>query len=121
MRHFLNGLPAHADAGQMNLYLNYAREHWSNPDENPPIGLILCSEHDATVAHYALGNLGNKVLARVPVDFADGGGVDAKAQGEAERIRSMRGRHETKLLHGKECTVLIYTGDGVRAPDFMHS
>jgi hypothetical protein len=54
----------HADAGQMNLYLNYAREHWSNPDENPPIGLILCSEQDAVVAHYALGNLGNKVLAR---------------------------------------------------------
>ena len=34
----------------MNLYLNYAREHWTNPDENPPIGLILCSEHDAAVA-----------------------------------------------------------------------
>jgi predicted nuclease of restriction endonuclease-like (RecB) superfamily len=30
----------HADAGQMNLYLNYAREQWSNPHENPPIGLI---------------------------------------------------------------------------------
>jgi hypothetical protein len=54
----------HADAGQMNLYLNYAREHWSNPDEHPPIGLILCSEQDAAVAHYALGNLGNRVLAR---------------------------------------------------------
>jgi predicted nuclease of restriction endonuclease-like (RecB) superfamily len=54
----------HADAGQMNLYLNYAREHWTNVDENPPIGLILCSEHDAAVAHYALGNLGNQVLAR---------------------------------------------------------
>ncbi|HMF75190.1 MAG TPA: PDDEXK nuclease domain-containing protein [Bryobacteraceae bacterium] len=54
----------HADAGQMNLYLNYAREHWTNPDENPPIGLILCSEHDVAVAHYALGNLGNQVLAR---------------------------------------------------------
>jgi hypothetical protein len=45
-------------------YFIYAREHWSNSDENPPIGLILCSEHDAAVAHYALGNLGNKVLAR---------------------------------------------------------
>jgi len=55
---------SHADAGQMNLYLNYAREHWANPDENPPVGLILCSEHDVAVAHYALGNLGNKVLAR---------------------------------------------------------
>jgi predicted nuclease of restriction endonuclease-like (RecB) superfamily len=54
----------HADAGQMNLYLNYAREHWTNTDENPPIGLILCSEHDAAVAHYALGNLRNQVLAR---------------------------------------------------------
>jgi hypothetical protein len=48
----------------MNLYLNYAREHWTNTDENPPIGLILCSEHDAAVAHYALGYLGNQVLAR---------------------------------------------------------
>jgi len=54
----------HADAGQMNLYLNYAREHWTHADENPPVGLILCSEKDAAVAHYALGNLNNKVLAR---------------------------------------------------------
>jgi predicted nuclease of restriction endonuclease-like (RecB) superfamily len=54
----------HADAGQMNLYLNYARQHWSNPDENPPVGLILCSEKDAAVAHYSLGGLGKTVLAR---------------------------------------------------------
>jgi predicted nuclease of restriction endonuclease-like (RecB) superfamily len=54
----------HADAGQMNLYLNYARKHWVNPDENPPVGLILCSEHDAAVAHYSLESLGNTVLAR---------------------------------------------------------
>jgi len=53
----------HADTGQMNLYLNYAREHWTHPDENPPVGLILCSERNEAVAHYALGNLGNKVLA----------------------------------------------------------
>lgn len=25
----------------MNLFLNYAREHWTNSEENPPIGLIL--------------------------------------------------------------------------------
>jgi predicted nuclease of restriction endonuclease-like (RecB) superfamily len=53
----------HADAGQMNLYLNYAREHWTLADEHPPIGLILCSEKDEAVAHYALGNLSNKVLS----------------------------------------------------------
>jgi len=48
----------------MNLYLNYAREHWSLPDENPPVGLILCSERDAAIAHYALEGLRKTVLAR---------------------------------------------------------
>lgn len=54
---------SHADAGQMHLYLNYAREHWVKPGENPPVGLILCAEKGAAEAHYALDNLSNKVLA----------------------------------------------------------
>ena len=53
----------HADAGQMHLYLNYAREHWTHPDENPPVGLILCAQKDHSVARYALEGLSNKVLA----------------------------------------------------------
>ena len=52
----------HADAGQIHLYLNYAREHWAMPGENPPVGLILCAEKDAAVAHYALENLPNKIV-----------------------------------------------------------
>lgn len=54
---------SYADAGQMHLYLNYAREHWVKPGENPPVGLILCAEKGAAEAHYALDNLANKVLA----------------------------------------------------------
>jgi predicted nuclease of restriction endonuclease-like (RecB) superfamily len=53
----------HADAGQMHLYLNYAREHWTNEGENPPVGVILCTQKDAAVVHYSLENLPNKVLA----------------------------------------------------------
>jgi hypothetical protein len=34
---------SHTDAGQMHLYLNYAREHWAKPGENPPVGLIICA------------------------------------------------------------------------------
>src|SRR2546421_311464 len=45
---------SHADAGQMHLYLNYAREHWTHHDENPPVGLILCAQKDEALAHYAL-------------------------------------------------------------------
>ena len=53
----------HADAGQMNLYLNYARKNWMHEDENPPVGLILCSQRNEAIAQYALGGLTNKVMA----------------------------------------------------------
>jgi hypothetical protein len=53
-----------AAAGQMHLYLNYAREHWMHEGENPPVGVILCAQKGEAVAHYALEGLANKVLAR---------------------------------------------------------
>ena len=52
-----------ADSGQMHLYLNYARERWTLPSENPPVGLILCAGADAAVARYALQGHPNQVLA----------------------------------------------------------
>jgi len=54
---------SHADSGQMHMYLNYAAEHWTHDDENPPVGLILCAEHDEAVARYSLEGLPNKVMA----------------------------------------------------------
>lgn len=58
------GKLTHADAGQMHMYLNYARKHWTNEGENPPVGLILCSQPDDALAEYALEGLPNKILAR---------------------------------------------------------
>lgn len=53
----------YADAGQMHMYLNYAREHWTYPGENPPVGLILCNKKNEAVAHYALEGLSNILAA----------------------------------------------------------
>jgi predicted nuclease of restriction endonuclease-like (RecB) superfamily len=53
---------SHADAGQMNVYLNYAREHWSLPGENPPVGIILCSGKSEALVRYATDSLPNKML-----------------------------------------------------------
>ncbi|OAM90403.1 PDDEXK nuclease domain-containing protein [Termitidicoccus mucosus] len=58
------GKLTHADAGQMHMYLNYAREHWMQEGENRPVGLILCSESNDVLAQYALEGLPNQVLAR---------------------------------------------------------
>ena len=54
----------HADSGQMNLYLNYAREHWVQPGENPPVGVILCSGKGEALVRYATDALPNKLLVR---------------------------------------------------------
>ena len=52
---------SYADAGQMNMYLNYAEEHWTKEGENPPIGLILCSGEKKTVVKYTLKGM-KKIL-----------------------------------------------------------
>jgi predicted nuclease of restriction endonuclease-like (RecB) superfamily len=62
---------SHADAGQMNLYLNYAREHWTHESENPPVGLILCTEKEAAVAHYALGGLDHIIAGQYKLALPD--------------------------------------------------
>lgn len=54
----------HADAGQMHLYLNYARDHWIQPGENPPVGVILCSSKSEALVRYATDALPNKLLVR---------------------------------------------------------
>jgi predicted nuclease of restriction endonuclease-like (RecB) superfamily len=54
---------SYAAAGQMHMYLNYAREHWVKASENPPVGLILSASRDAEEARYALDGLPNPVLA----------------------------------------------------------
>lgn len=53
----------HADAGPMSLYLSYAKKHWTHPEENPPVGLILCSDAAENMVRYTLDTLPSKVLA----------------------------------------------------------
>jgi predicted nuclease of restriction endonuclease-like (RecB) superfamily len=57
------GSLTHADVGQMHLYCNYAKAHWTLEGENPPVGLILCADKGSTLARYALDGLPNKVMA----------------------------------------------------------
>ena len=44
----------HQDVGQMDMYVRMYEEHKRRPDDNPTIGLILCSERNNTVAKYSV-------------------------------------------------------------------
>lgn len=52
----------HGDAGQMNLYLNYYKEHEMTEGDNPPVGLILCADKDDSLVRYATGGMANELF-----------------------------------------------------------
>jgi predicted nuclease of restriction endonuclease-like (RecB) superfamily len=53
---------SHGDAGQMNFYLNYFRENVMADGDNPPVGLILCTDRDETHVKYATSGMDNSLF-----------------------------------------------------------
>ncbi|MBR6767843.1 MAG: DUF1016 family protein [Clostridia bacterium] len=49
--------------GQLNMYLNYYANEVNDQDDNPPIGIILCTDKDNFDVQYALGGLSNQIFA----------------------------------------------------------
>ncbi len=52
----------HADAGQMNMYLNYYSDNEREIDDNPPIGIILCAGKNENLVKYATNNLSQSIF-----------------------------------------------------------
>jgi predicted nuclease of restriction endonuclease-like (RecB) superfamily len=78
-----------AYAGQMNLYLNYLKEEVAFPDENPPVGIILCSEKDAEEVHYATAGMdSNLFVSRYLVALPSEAQLKRWLREEQERLKS---------------------------------
>lgn len=54
---------SHQDVGQMDMYVRMYEEQKRRTDDNPTIGLILCSEHNHTVAKYSVLNESKQLFA----------------------------------------------------------
>ena len=52
----------HTDAGQMNFYLNYFKDNETSSTDNPPIGIILCTDRRTSTVKYATGSLDNQLF-----------------------------------------------------------
>jgi predicted nuclease of restriction endonuclease-like (RecB) superfamily len=52
----------HGDAGQMNFYLNYFKKHLMAEGDQPPVGILLCSDKDETKVEYATAGLDRKLF-----------------------------------------------------------
>ena len=49
--------------GQLNMYLNYYKTEINDEGDNPPIGIILCTDKGNINIEYALGLLSNNIFA----------------------------------------------------------
>ena len=55
--------------GQLNMYLNYYASEVNDEGDNPPIGLILCTDKGNVDIQYALGGLNNNIFASKYVTY----------------------------------------------------
>lgn len=55
--------------GQLNMYLNYYAAEVNDELDNPPIGIILCTDKDSVAAEYALGGLSNNIFASQYISY----------------------------------------------------
>lgn len=52
----------HEYASQLNLYMNYYKHEVMQADDNPPIGLLLCTDYGMTTVQYATEGLSHNLF-----------------------------------------------------------
>ncbi len=57
------GTLTHQDLGQMQMYVNYYEREIAAPDENPPIGIVLCADKNEAVVRYTLPEDNQQIFA----------------------------------------------------------
>ena len=53
----------HADLGQMQMYVNYYERELMKPGDNPPIGIVLCTDKGADLVRYTLPLHNKRIFA----------------------------------------------------------
>lgn len=54
----------HEYASQLNMYINYFKAEIMMPDDNPPIGILLCTEKGDTLVKYATAGLDPNIFVQ---------------------------------------------------------
>ncbi len=52
----------HEDAGQMNFYVNWFKANMMQKGDNPPVGILLCTDKDRTDVEFATAGMDQKLF-----------------------------------------------------------
>jgi len=53
---------SHEAAGQLNTYVTWYARHMMSEGDNPPVGILLCTQKDHALAEYALAGMDNQLF-----------------------------------------------------------
>jgi len=53
---------SHEHLGQLNTYVNWYKKNQMTPGDNPPVGILLCTQKDHAIVEYALAGMGNTLF-----------------------------------------------------------
>lgn len=80
------GKLSHQDVGQMDTYIRIYDQHKKNTDENPSIGLILCSQKSEAVVKYSVLSDSQQLFAAKYLPYLPS---EAELKTELERERAL--------------------------------
>jgi predicted nuclease of restriction endonuclease-like (RecB) superfamily len=53
---------SHENIGQLNTYVSWYKKNMMTQGDNPPIGILLCTQRDQTLVEYALAGMDNSLF-----------------------------------------------------------
>jgi predicted nuclease of restriction endonuclease-like (RecB) superfamily len=86
------GALTHQDLGQMQMYVNYYQRELTSSDENPPIGIVLCTDKNEAVVRYTLPEGNTQIFAsRYKLYLPTEEELASEIQHERQQIELIRG------------------------------
>jgi predicted nuclease of restriction endonuclease-like (RecB) superfamily len=86
-----------ADAGQMNFYVNWFKARMMEDGDQPPVGILLCSDSDGTAVEFATAGMDQKLfVSRYLVALPSAEKLRTFLEADRERIESLMPPPATK-------------------------
>ena len=80
----------HEYLGQLNTYVSWYRKHEMSPGDNPPIGILLCTQKNHALVKYALAGISSKLFVSkyqlgLPDEAEMRAFIEARLEGEGSK------------------------------------
>lgn len=78
---------SHENLGQLNTYVNWYRHNEITQGDNPPVGILLCTDKNDTLVEYAVANMNNQVfVSRYQVVLPDKHDIEAFMNAQLKEV-----------------------------------